>query len=278
MDKGFAEKGSVEKNATQGLEGLRAQVVEVREKVVDVLTEMDHIRLQEIPSIQADYAVRIGCWEAELLRAELACRRAKRRLELVRSRTNRGEAVDVAEIDAQLDRELADWQTQVEAKLEQQASALKWQASYGAMGFYDAAEVRRVFHVLAKRLHPDLHPEDAERCRRLFEIARAAYRHGDLATLQSLEVSTRGFEKGDHDLDDLSAEELAQALELTQMELELRQQDLAALRQSPEVQLGEHLEDQLWVKRRVDELKRAIREFDEARAGYEGRLAELGVV
>lgn len=75
----------MEKNVTQQVECLRAQVVEVREKVVDVLTELDHIRLQEIPAIQADYAVRIGCWEAELLRAELACRRAKRRLELVRA-------------------------------------------------------------------------------------------------------------------------------------------------------------------------------------------------
>lgn len=193
------------------------------------------------------------------------------------ARVNRGEAADLPAIEALLDQELAQWQAQVQVKLDQQVSALRWQASHGALGFHDAAEVRHAFHVLAKRLHPDLHPRDAERCRKLFEIAQGAYRNGDLGTLQSLEVSTRGLEDGDHDLDGLSAEELGQALELTQMELEVRQQDLAELRQSPEVQLGERLGDPLWVKTRVDELRRAIGEFDGARAGYEARLGDLGV-
>lgn len=82
------------------------RISELRTSIAEVLSRIDEIRQQEIPQIKADYATKIGVWNARLLKAELAARRAKRRHAMARASVNRGERVDAANITKQLDAEL----------------------------------------------------------------------------------------------------------------------------------------------------------------------------
>ena len=81
---------------------LRAEIKRIRSQIVDIVVEIDHVRLQEIPNIQAEYAVRIGGWEANLMQAELACRRAKRKLTLAQAKVNDGLVPDDVALEEQL--------------------------------------------------------------------------------------------------------------------------------------------------------------------------------
>ena len=54
------------------IQALRDEIRAVRASIVEMLARIDHITLQELPQIRIDYAVKIGCWEQELLEAELA--------------------------------------------------------------------------------------------------------------------------------------------------------------------------------------------------------------
>ncbi|MBR3235517.1 MAG: hypothetical protein IKG11_07870 [Atopobiaceae bacterium] len=101
-------------NGVQQLVNLREEVRRVRESILSYVVRMDDILLQQIPQIRADYALKIGCWEQALLEAELAERRARRRLQLAQAQANQGVEANMDAIEGQLDAELAEWMAKVE--------------------------------------------------------------------------------------------------------------------------------------------------------------------
>ena len=258
---------------------LKAQVRELREKIVAVIAEMDDIRLQQIPAIQADYAVRVGCWETQLLEAELACRRAKRKLALMQARVNDGLEVQSEQTDsyveAMLDTELAEWRDRLAQLQAKQQMLLASVAGSSYLTPPQSRRLKELYRTLVKRLHPDLHPAYAERFEELFATATRAYKAGQLDVLRALEVSTRALEQGDADLEGLSESELAMAVELTQIELEAMERDLAALKADPIFELKRNMADAAWLSATVASIKAKTAEFDEARMGFEARLAKL---
>ena len=254
---------------------LRQKIVEVREKIVETVARMDHLRLQEIPNIQADYAVRIGCWETQLLEAELACRRAKRKLALVRARINQGAEADLPNVEAQLDAELSSWRERVARALAVQYERLGRAAGGRFLNPSETRRLKSVYRTLVKRLHPDLHPNQSEENATLFQIVVRAYEAGQLDVLLALEASTRQYELGDADLDGLSQEELGVALELARVELDIVERKLAELEADPVFEVARNIADAEWVARRVEELRCSIAEFERSRAQYEERLAEI---
>ena len=260
---------------TQRTEELRAQVVEAREQIVDVITRIEHMRLQDIPRIRADYAVRVGCWETQLLQAELACRRARRKLTLAQARANDGATPDEDAIERQLDAEFEEWRERVATAFSRQQKLLAYASSRSSLMPADARRLRKLFHTLARRLHPDLHPAHEEEFGDLFQIAMQAYENGDVPVLRSLEVSTRHLDAHDADLEGLSEDELAQALELTQIELGMVRGQLEELAAEPVFQLERNLANPEWLTSKVAEMRGAIASYDRAREDYERRLAEL---
>ena len=73
-------------------EELKSAIREVRSDILDIVTQIEDIKLQQLPQIYADYAVKIGCWEKELLEAEVAACRAKRRYAIIQAQVNQGNA------------------------------------------------------------------------------------------------------------------------------------------------------------------------------------------
>ena len=168
---------------------LRAEIKRIRSQIVDIVVEIDHVRLQEIPNIQAEYAVRIGGWEANLMQAELACRRAKRKLTLAQAKVNDGLVPDDVALEEQLDEELSEWNERVVRAVEAQLKSLVLISGSRALTTAEVARMKRIYRVLVKRLHPDLHA--GKEYEQLFSVAKRAYEDGALDMLQSLELSTR---------------------------------------------------------------------------------------
>lgn len=261
-------------NGTMTIEELRKEILEVRKRIVDVITEMDSIRLQRIPRIKTDYAVRVGCWETQLLEAEFACRRAKRKLALAQARVNAGEDVDDTEIEMKLDDEFLEWSIRMTEALRNQREALLTATTRTVMLPGEAREVKKLYRTLCKRLHPDLHPGD-EVCADFFLAAQLAYKNGVLSTLRALEVVTRGMDKGDSDIYEMDEEELHVALELSRVELEMMEEQRDELLKDPIFEVERNLASVTWLERTISGLKAAIKEFNDSREEYERKLKVL---
>lgn len=256
-------------------ERLRSEIRTVRESILATLVRIDDILLQQIPQIRADYALKIGCWEQELLQAELAARRSRRRLALAQAQVNQGDAPKMDAIEEQLDQELEEWM--VKAKQAQVAyeRALGYLTGSRTMSRSQSEEFKRLYRKLAKRLHPDVHAGDEERAS-LFALVQAAYRNGNLEALRSLEVATRHLDGAEDDLDMAKDEALlAQELELARIEEKVVQERLRELEEGEEMRLGKLLADPEWVTKRTSELRRAIEEWERARRESDERLREI---
>ena len=253
---------------------LREEIRSVREAIIEILMRMDHITLQRIPLIRADYALKIGCWEHALLEAELAGRRARRRLALAQAQANRGKAPHMEHIDAQLDQELEEWTAKTEEARIAYEQALLYRTGSRPLGKADSRQLKALYRMLVKRLHPDIHPGD-DSLAALFLLVQAAYRSGDVDALRSMEVASRHLESAD-DLEDVfDPELLEQELELARIEEGVMRERLHELEESEEMRLAAQLANPDWVSTRTTELRRAVEEWERVRDDCTLRLREL---
>lgn len=252
---------------------LRERIRMVRKKTLETLVLIEDANLQLIPQLKCDYAVKIGRYEIEAVQEELAARRARKKLALARMSQARHEAIDEMHIEAELDRELAQWKSELEKRTKAYNEELARKAGTKQMPYVDARRLSKLFHELAKRLHPDLHPGDAERTR-LFAIAQAAYENGNIELLEALEVSTRQYHEED-DLEKLFADELESCLEIEQIQLDAVREKYQKMLQEEPLSLAEKLADSLWVEEKITPLKQRIELARTARHRMEDEFESL---
>lgn len=249
------------------------EIVEARARIAELLLEIDEIILQVNPQIEAAYATKIGYLENDLLKWQIAARRARRRYTLAQARANAGASFAADEFEAQLDEELADWEGLLARSIEAFLEAAERTAGSRPMSPKESREFKTLHRELIKRLHPDLHPGQPEEAERFFMVTQAAYERGDLDALRSIAVATEGM--GEEPELGLPEDEAAIELELVLAHERVVSEQLAKLKESNPYALKEKLEDSAWVIGRVAELKRQIKEQKAAAQAYDERFREL---
>jgi hypothetical protein len=152
--------------------------------LVTELHAMDDAR----PVILGRYAAAFGTRLTALHGLEIEAARLKREIELIQAALNSGAEIDFDRIQSILDEEFAEWQT----KLEKEAAQL---AAYRDVpgDLQDpelTKQLREKFRILARRLHPDLHPDQSAAEAALWHRVTAAYERSDLDELSTLEIIT----------------------------------------------------------------------------------------
>ena len=248
-------------------------LAQARDRLADLLFEIDHIELQVNPRILQDYNVKIACFENDLLKVEIGARRAKRKLVLAQAQVNRGQSVADQAIEEQLEGEFAEWEAQLNVHVQDYLDALSNRAASHAMNERDARELKRLHRTLIKRLHPDANAGREEECERFFLIAQAAYEHGDLDLLRSVEAATGHL--GKNQREPASESEAAVELELVETRISVAREKLESLKSSDPYLLGDKLDDPDWVAGTVNELKARAEEHRRARDHYARRYQQL---
>ncbi len=243
----------------------------VKTAIMDVLLQIDYIRLQENPRIEADYAVKVGYLENELLEVQVAARRAKRKLTLAQAAANRGVKLQESALEAQLDEEFAEWTRRIEQAVSRFYVLVDYRCGLQALSNAESEELRHLYRMLVKRLHPDVNPEQSEKDTRLFLMAQSAYASGDVSVLRSL-VSALGLEdNAEEGLPDAPVLMEAQ-LAVLEEQLRLHREKLEALKQEFPYKYREKLADAAWVVRRVGELNTLIEEWRAVQYEYDHRF------
>lgn len=249
-------------------------ICKVRARIAELLLEIDDIVLQVNPHIEAEYATKIGYLENDLLKWQIAARRARRRHALAQARANAGTVVLVDELEAQLDEELAEWEGLLAQSVKVFLEVTERMAGSRPMSPAEVRELKQLHRELIKRLHPDLHPDQPPEATRFFMVAQAAYEKGDLAMLRSVAVATEGVGEGSGDAG-LSEDEAAIELELALAHERVVLRQLEELKRSNPYALKEKLEDGGWIIRRTASLKKQIEEQKAVAQAYDERFRAL---
>ena len=235
------------------LQELNDLLDQARTILSNLLFEIDDIELQVNPRIKVDYSVKIGCFENELLKAQIEARRAKRKLALAQARANRGISIVDAELEENLQEEFAQWEAELSARVSEYIQNLEVRASTTALSAQDSRELKRLHRTLIKRLHPDANIGCEEECERFFLLAQAAYEHGDLELLKSVEASTRHLGKNSGAFP--TEAEASAELEIVNARIEVCRGKLELLKSSNPYLLKDKLDDAAWVTKTVLDLK-----------------------
>ena len=155
------------------------------ERLSTLLCAYDDQVLQQKPYWEARYTEAFGALEQQCYAAFVRSSELRRRIALARAYMNRGAEPDAAAIDAQIVQEFHEYEEklrQMEAERERAAKILKAEE----LTDVDAKRLKHLYRQLAKKVHPDLQPEQSAEMKRLWQGAMDAYALGDLARLEIL--------------------------------------------------------------------------------------------
>lgn len=243
-----------------------AELERLRTRLSDVIFEIDDIELQVNPAIKRDYAVKIACFENNLLEADIEARRAKRKLAMARMQANMGEPIAEDLIESMLQGEFASWEASLKEHLDDYLKHLEERGSTRAMSAHDTRELKRLHRLLIKRLHPDTNIGREEECERFFLLAQTAYENGDLDLMRSVEAATTRLGSGGRAPE--SEDEAQAETAIVQARVDIAQGKLNVLKTSNPYALKEKLDDAQWVAETVMDLKERTAQHRRARDYY----------
>ncbi len=228
---------------------LAAEVAVLREELAALLAEVDELVEFVRPNLLALYQVRLGPADLELLAAKYEVARVKRAIDLAQADLNAGKAPDPARIEATLEREAAEWTERLEAaakKVKAAAEHLK-----GLLSKEETDELRKLYLILVKKLHPDLHPDLSDDEKKLWFKVQEANRLNDLLGMRALVVLSEGkiAPKETPAMDALEHEK-----KVLTKHVETQRKKIVSIRSESPFTLERQLSDEAWVKVRCEAL------------------------
>ncbi len=157
-------------------------------QITAVITDA-HALADTIPLVLGRYATAFGDRLVRLQAIEIDASRCKREIALLQASINKGEQWDYASIQETLDAEFSEWQKKLEIEAEnfkRQQGILNHLLDPGTTKL-----LRDKFRLLARRLHPDLHPTQTPAEEELWHRVACAYESQNLEELDAIEIITR---------------------------------------------------------------------------------------
>lgn len=151
----------------------------------ELLMQRDNLK-KEAFIMQRNYVAKFGDLILKVFEKKLECIRKKKTIEYAQAAINHGKAVDQEKLQAYLQQEMAAFQAQLDAMIEDTMSAKERET----ITEHDLLKIKRIYHKLVKLIHPDINPvtEENEMLSDLWERVQVAYNCNNLSDIEELEL------------------------------------------------------------------------------------------
>ena len=122
----------------------------------------------------------------EIFRVKIECIRKKKTIEFCQAAANHGKSVDQNQLQEYLKQELAAFQEQLNAMIEDANAA----QNSGSVTEAELLQIKKIYHEIVKQIHPDINPMvgKSEELKILWQRAVVAYNCNNLKELQETKI------------------------------------------------------------------------------------------
>ena len=251
----------------------RNRLASLRAELADLFEKREFMVSHERDQLTALYTSLIGKLQYEEYALKVAVSRLRRKSELIQAKRNRGEHVDLEEIEQQVENEFWEHQQKLQRQLDEirEANAL---LNSPILTEEATAELKNIYRVLVKRLHPDWNVNQTEQEEELFVRAQTAYKTADLQELRNI-LLVINKEKSMDELKGGNIDEEIAKLEHSRDDLQMK---IDQLNEKFPFTYRERLADFAWVKAEQEKLQQRIQDLTKEQLSWEGFLvSQLGM-
>lgn len=161
------------------------KLADLKQELAELFERREHMINYERPHLLAAYTKFIGEYKYEEFALQITIKRYKRKAELIQTRINRNEPIIIEAIEQQLNEEFAEYERLLQEQLEQIKAATEL-LNAPLLSEEEAKELKQLYRLLVKRLHPDWNPDLTQEERDLFVRVQAAYNTANLQELRNI--------------------------------------------------------------------------------------------
>jgi phage-related protein len=236
-----------------------AELNALQKEFSTLFTEKDEMVSHENAVLTSLFLSCLGDKKYQLFSLQTEVKSLTMKRDMLQAYVNRDEKPDVVTVNREIDRKLEDYYKVLRDQEEQLKAAKKF-LSGGFLSSEETKEIKDIYHVLVKQLHPDLHPEQTEEEQELFLKAQAAYRMSELQILRDILLKLGSPENKEKEICTI---DLIQNLKDRIGKLK---HQIAELNNSFPFIYRENLKDEKWIKAQVDEIDAACAELEKRKS------------
>lgn len=253
-------------------EKLKSEVEKLRTELSMLLLERDELQFVICKNIETAYMLSLGSIEYKAYEAQCAALRLKRKIELIQAKKNRQEKVIISAIEETLDNEFAEYQKQLDERIDQMNNALERSRSE-ILTDEEHKELKKLYRQIVKSLHPDINPDVSSAQITLFENAVNAYKNGDLPTLRIIGSMVGGDSLPEQHTDAMA--QLAEEKKRLQSSIESVRDSIAKIKSEYPYTLKDIIDDEEKTEQKRLELEKILEQYNELISVYTARIDEM---
>lgn len=251
---------------------LKEEVEKLRTEISMLLLERDELRFVICKNIETAYMLSIGSLEYKAFELNCNVLRLKRKIDLIQAKKNRQEKILLSTIEEMLDKEFAEFQSQLDEQINRMNQALE-HSKGRVLTVDETKELKKLYRTIVKGLHPDLHPDVTPAQIQLFQNAVQAYEAGDLNSLRIINEMVAQPVIPEQSENGLTA--LIKDKERLTKTLELIREQISAIKAEYPYTMKDLVEDPDQIAEKKAEIEETITALTEAYNVYAARIKEL---
>ena len=254
-------------------ENLLSIIQQLETELADLVYDRDKLLYHVCPKLQTEYMLSIGKLEYAVFEYQCKILRTKRKIEIIQSCLNREQPYDITEIEKQLDKEYHEYTERLLEKQKEIENARFKNSNFGKpLTDEESSELKKLYTLIVKKLHPDINPNTTEEQHAQFIDAVNAYKNANLSELRIIYLL----------LDKLSVtetentmEKLKSRKELLLNEKEYMLNEIHNIKDTFPYNVKNLLQDENKLKYKIDELSKLLTEYQEQYNNIEDKLKDM---
>ena len=165
---------------------VHSEYEKLKDYLSNLIYEYEDLINHICPNIEMEYLLKFGIYEYELYKKELELNKLKFKLKLLQTEINHQNDIDLNEINKKVLDKYTEYENNLKNSMNELENIIKHKDNYFQLDEEDEKELKRIYKILIKKLHPDLNIHQEDFKKELFIKVTNAYKNGDLEELKAL--------------------------------------------------------------------------------------------